>query len=78
MFHEAGPPLGPDPIPLSSCFTKPPTGGRQREASGGNSLALEQHVGLPEQRDLGPQAPLAVGQVADVAAQLLLALPAAL
>lgn len=43
-----------------------------------NSLALEQHVGLSEQRNLWSQAPLAVGQVADVTSQLLLALPARL
>lgn len=41
-------------------------------------LALEQHVGLSEQRHLWSQAPLTVGQVADVTSQLLLALPARL
>lgn len=41
-----------------------------------DSLALEQHVGLSEQGHLRSQAPLAVGQVADVTPQLLLALPA--
>lgn len=41
-----------------------------------DSLALEQHVGLSEQGNLWSQAPLAVGQVADVTSQLLLALPA--
>lgn len=43
-----------------------------------NSLALEQHVGLSQQWNLWSQAPLAVGQVADVTSQLLLALPARL
>lgn len=43
-----------------------------------DSLALQQHVGLPEQGHLWPQAPLAVGQVADVTLQLVLALSAAL
>lgn len=43
-----------------------------------HSLALQQHVGLSEQRNLWSQAPLAVRQVADVTPQLLLALPARL
>lgn len=43
-----------------------------------HSLALKQHVGLSQQGHLWPQAPLAVGQVADVTSQLLLALPARL
>lgn len=43
-----------------------------------DSLALEQHVGLSEQGHLWSQAPLTVGQVADVTPQLLLALPARL
>lgn len=43
-----------------------------------DSLALEQHVGLSEQGNFRSQAPLAVGQVADVTSQLLLALPARL
>lgn len=54
--------------------TRAPGSGRRVN----DSLALEQHVGLSEQRHLGSQAPLAVGQVADVASQLLLALPARL
>lgn len=41
-------------------------------------LALEQHVGLSEEGHLWSQAPLAVGQVAYVTPQLLLALPARL
>lgn len=41
-----------------------------------HSLALEQHVGLSEQGHLWSQAPLAVGQVADVTPQLLLTLSA--
>lgn len=43
-----------------------------------HSLALKQHVGLSEQRNFWSQAPLTVGQVANVAPQLLLALPARL
>lgn len=65
----------------TSChFKKYPTGGAKdkRHAVLKNSLALEQHVGLSEQRNLWSQAPLTVGQVADVTAQLLLALPARL
>lgn len=63
-------------------FLKHPTEGAKDKlptvASMDDSLALEQHVGLPEQRNLWSQAPLAVGQVADVTSQLLLALPARL
>lgn len=43
-----------------------------------HSLALKQHVGLSEQGHFWSQAPLAVGQVAHVTSQLLLALPACL
>lgn len=43
-----------------------------------HSLALQQQVGLSEQRHLWPQAPLTVGQVANVTPQLLLALSAGL
>lgn len=51
---------------------------RQGGALQPDSLALQQHVGLSEQRHLWSQAPLTVGQVADVTPQLLLALSAGL
>lgn len=61
-------------------YIKQPTEGAKDTISAvvlaGDSLALEQHVGLSEQGNLWSQAPLAVGQVADVTPQLLLSLAA--
>lgn len=64
-----------------SCVKQPTEGAKDKLSAVDlvdDSLALEQHVGLSEQGNLRSQAPLAVGQVADVTSQLLLALPARL